>query len=85
MTGTAQLVAQEIELAFADDATHIDVVLMDHLDASVFRRPGLFLICTSTYGHGDVPDNAKALLRQPGICGRGCGPVARSLRRFCLG
>ena len=22
---------------------------------------GLFLICTSTYGQGDVPDNAKAL------------------------
>lgn len=62
MTGTAQLAAQEIELAFADDATEIDVLLMDALDASVFTRPGVFLICTSTYGHGDVPDNAKALL-----------------------
>ncbi len=28
----------------------------------IFDRPGVFLICTSTYGHGDVPDNAKALL-----------------------
>jgi MioC protein len=34
---------------------------MDNLDASVFQRGGNFLICTSTYGAGDVPDNAQAL------------------------
>src|SRR5206468_3984191 len=28
---------------------------------SVFSREGMFLICTSTYGQGDVPDNARAL------------------------
>jgi MioC protein len=61
MTGTAQLVAQELELAFADDDLAIDIELMDGLDHRVFERPGVFLICTSTYGHGDVPDNAKAL------------------------
>ncbi|MEO8738742.1 MAG: flavodoxin domain-containing protein [Casimicrobiaceae bacterium] len=61
MTGTAQLVAQELELAFADDDLAIDITLMDGLDHRVFERPGVFLICTSTYGHGDVPDNAKAL------------------------
>jgi MioC protein len=32
---------------------------MDNLDASVFQGGGLFLICTSTYGQGDVPDNAR--------------------------
>ena len=61
MTGTAQLVAQEIELAFAGPQLGIDVVFMDALDRRVFERPGVFLICTSTYGQGDVPDNAKAL------------------------
>jgi MioC protein len=61
MTGTAQLVAQEIELAFGGDDVIIDTTLMDNLDAGVFAQPGVFLICTSTYGHGDVPDNAKAL------------------------
>ncbi len=60
MTGTAQLVAQEIELAFADAELGIDVTFMDALDRRVFERPGVFLICTSTYGQGDVPDNAKA-------------------------
>jgi len=61
MTGTAQLVAQEIELAFAGPQLDIDVIFMDALDRRVFERPGVFLICTSTYGQGDVPDNAKAL------------------------
>jgi MioC protein len=61
MTGTAELVAQELELAFGDDDLAIEITLMDGLDHRVFERPGIFLICTSTYGQGDVPDNAKAL------------------------
>ena len=61
MTGTAQLCAQEMELTLGDDDTQVETVLMDNLDASVFSREGVFLICTSTYGQGDVPDNAKAL------------------------
>jgi len=32
---------------------------MDGLDEQVFAQGGLFLICTSTYGQGDVPDNAR--------------------------
>ena len=61
MTGTAQLCAQEMELALGDDDVQIETVLMDNLDAGVFSREGVFLICTSTYGQGDVPDNARAL------------------------
>ena len=61
MTGTAQLVAQELELRVDDGDTKARAVLMDNLDCSVFAGGGLFLICTSTYGQGDVPDNAKAL------------------------
>jgi MioC protein len=61
MTGTAQLCAQEMELALGDGETQIEALLMDNLDASVFERDGAFLICTSTYGQGDVPDNARAL------------------------
>jgi MioC protein len=34
---------------------------MDNLTANVFQPGGVFLICTSTYGAGDVPDNAQAL------------------------
>jgi len=61
MTGTAQLVAQELELAWDDGETKVSTLVMDKLDCSVFERPGVFLICTSTYGQGDVPDNARAL------------------------
>jgi MioC protein len=61
MTGTAQLCAQEMELALGDDEVQIEILLMDKLDGAVFSREGVFLVCTSTYGQGDVPDNAKAL------------------------
>lgn len=64
MTGTAQLVAQELELVWdgGGDAGELSVetLLMDKLDSSVFERAGVFLVVTSTYGQGDVPDNAKA-------------------------
>ncbi len=61
MTGTAQLVAQEIELAFADDDTRIEVIPMDGLTPEVFSGEGVYLIVTSTYGQGDVPDNGRPL------------------------
>src|SRR3954465_12408589 len=64
MTGTAQLCAQEMELALADDDTEVEPLLMEKADASVFSRPAVFLICTSTYGQGDVPDNARALYEE---------------------
>ena len=61
MTGTAQLVAQELELAWDGEGVSVETLLMDDLDASVFGREGVFLVCTSTYGQGDVPDNSKKL------------------------
>jgi MioC protein len=61
MTGTAQLCAQEMELALDDGDTQVRTVMMDGLDSSAFAGDGVFLICTSTYGQGDVPDNARAL------------------------
>ncbi len=59
MTGTAQLVAQEIELTLSDDKTHVRTLEMDRLEATVLAPGGTYLVCTSTYGQGDVPDNAK--------------------------
>ena len=59
MTGTAQLVAQELELVWDDGDLQVETLLMDKLDSAVFEREGVFLLVTSTYGQGDVPDNAK--------------------------
>ena len=62
MTGTAQLCAQEIELVLDGDEAQVRTLLMDGLDPTAFDdREAVYLICTSTYGQGDVPDNAKAL------------------------
>ncbi|HEY4374056.1 MAG TPA: flavodoxin domain-containing protein [Burkholderiales bacterium] len=59
MTGTAELVAQEIELTMGDDDTVVTIIDMDKLHASLFKPGNLYLVCTSTYGSGDVPDNAR--------------------------
>jgi MioC protein len=64
MTGTAQLVAQELELVWDDGELQVETLLMEKTDASVFARDGIFLVVTSTYGQGDVPDNAKALFEE---------------------
>jgi MioC protein len=61
MTGTADLVAQEVQSALEAAGHAASIRMMDDLDASVFQPGGTFLICTSTYGQGDVPDNAQAL------------------------
>lgn len=60
MTGTAERVAQEIELTFADEQTLISLQLMDDLRPDVFHPHAIFIICTSTYGQGDVPDNGQS-------------------------
>ncbi len=61
MTGTAEMVAQEVQQALETAGHQANIKVMDGLDASVFQGGGTFLICTSTYGAGDVPDNAQAL------------------------
>jgi MioC protein len=62
MTSTAEYVAQAIQMDCADLVDEIEVVLMDGLDTSAFDdAEPLYLICSSTYGTGDVPDNAAAL------------------------
>jgi MioC protein len=61
MTGTAEMVAQEVQQALEAAGHQASIQVMDNLDASVFEGGGVFLICTSTYGNGDVPDNAQAL------------------------
>jgi MioC protein len=61
MTGTAEMVAQEVQTALGGAGHQANIQVMDGLDASVFQNGGTFLICTSTYGNGDVPDNAQAL------------------------
>jgi MioC protein len=59
MTGTAEIVAEEVQAALEGAGHTASIVPMDGLDASVFDRGGAFLVVSSTYGNGDVPDNAQ--------------------------
>ncbi len=60
MTGTAEIVAEELQGALEEMDLSVEVTPMDSLDATAFddAEPA-YLICTSTYGQGDVPDNAR--------------------------
>jgi len=60
MTGTAEFVAGDVSKVLEEAGHAVEILAMDNLDATVFERPGVFLVCTSTYGQGDVPDNARA-------------------------
>jgi MioC protein len=61
MTGTAEMVADEIKAVLTAAGYPVEILPMDKLDARVFERPDVFIVCTSTYGQGDVPDNARDL------------------------
>jgi MioC protein len=59
MTGTAEMVAQEVQTVLEAGGHAVKIRMMDDLDAGVFQLGATFLVCTSTYGQGDVPDNAQ--------------------------
>jgi MioC protein len=61
MTSTADYVAQSIQMDCTDLVDDIKICLMDGLSIDCFEEDALYLICTSTYGSGDVPDNSRAL------------------------
>ena len=87
MTGTAELVAQEVQQALETTGHQATIHVMDGLDASVFHSGGVFLICTSTYGQGDVPDNAQALFNsleteKPNLTGVTYGVIALGDRTY---
>lgn len=93
MTGTAEMVAEALQDRFAQLGGEAEIIQMDRLDAASLT-PGLYLICSSTYGQGDVPDNAQALFEQlgcerPDLAGFAFGLVALGdmtyPQTFCFG
>jgi MioC protein len=94
MTGTAQLVADEVGDWVKAQGLAVEVRATDGLDAGVLAPGGAFLICTSTYGQGDVPDNAQALFadleqKKPDLARVAYGVIALGDRTyaqtFCFG
>ncbi len=94
MTGTAELVADELRDRLGGGGLAVAVLPMDGLGPDAFDRGGRFLICTSTYGQGDVPDNGQALFQaladtRPNLGHVGYGVIALGDRTygdtFCRG
>lgn len=61
MTGLADLCGEEIETALGGAGVACERLLMDGLDPSAFAPFDLIVIVSSTYGHGEIPDNGQAL------------------------
>ena len=61
MTGLADLCGEEIETALGCAGVACERLLMDGLDPSAFAPFGLIVIVSSTYGHGEIPDNGQTL------------------------
>jgi len=78
MTGTADLVAEDLRDALAAAGGVGEIVAMERLRGDALQPGTLYLIVSSTYGQGDVPDNARdffqALERErPDLTGVGFG------------
>lgn len=61
MTGLADMCGEEIESALGEAGLSCERLLMDGLDASALEPFDLLVVVSSTYGHGEVPDNGQAL------------------------
>lgn len=94
MTGTAELVADEIVDVLEDKGADVEILLMDDLTPDVLEPGPLFIICTSTYGQGDIPDNAQAFFAalesgKPNLSGVHYGVFALGdrtyMQTFCFG
>lgn len=60
-TGNTQYVAEEAQFNLRQAGLDAEILPMDELDAEIFAGGGIFLVCVSTDGYGDVPANAKKL------------------------
>ena len=94
MTGTAELCADEMVDALEAQGVETEIRLMDGLDETALAAKGDVIICTSTYGQGDVPDNAQAFIEalktaKPNLAGIRYGLFALGdmtyAQTFCFG
>jgi MioC protein len=59
-SGTAEMVADELAQAIKTQGLTARILGMEKAKLSLFAEYRTFLICSSTYGEGDVPDNGQA-------------------------
>ena len=61
ITGTAEIVAEDVAPVLEKAGFEVETLDMDGLTPDDVVNKDIILICTSTYGQGDVPDNAMEL------------------------
>jgi MioC protein len=61
MTGLADMCGEEIEGVLTGSGIHCERLLMDGLDASALAAFDTLIIVSSTYGHGEIPDNGQTM------------------------
>jgi MioC protein len=81
MSGTAEMVADELANLIEDGGYTAKVLRMEKATPASLQAGGLWIVCTSTYGTGEVPDNAKALYealqtQRPDLSGLHYGVIA---------
>ena len=82
MTGLADMCGEEVEAALSGAGVDCERQLMDSLDRSAFEPYELIIIVTSTYGHGEIPDNGQALFASVEA---GCDLSGKRYAIFSLG
>jgi NADPH-dependent 2,4-dienoyl-CoA reductase/sulfur reductase-like enzyme/flavodoxin len=94
MSGTAEMVADELANRIEDSGRTAKIVRMEKASVPAISQGGLWIICSSTYGTGDVPDNGQALFtaldsERPDLSGVRYGVVALGdsvyPNTFCFG
>ena len=60
MTGLAEICAEEIVGALAAAGENAELKLMDELGPGAVEPYDTVVIVSSTYGHGEIPDNGQA-------------------------
>jgi MioC protein len=59
MTGMANLAAQEVADVLSAAGEDAEILQMDDLDAGAIADGENFIVVSSTYGQGDIPDNGQ--------------------------
>jgi len=73
MTGLAEVCADEVHAALRADGLEAQIALMDGLGVEAFDACDVAVIVSSTYGHGEIPDNGQAFFKAVEAHDRLCG------------
>lgn len=93
MSGTAEMVAEEVASVLKAGGVPARICMMNEVSVDDLAH-GDYIVCSSTYGTGEVPDNGKALLealrtKRPDLRGRRYGVIGLGdsiySNTFCFG